>query len=292
MKKYLCVDVGGTSIKFGIYSGEGELIRKLDPIETVNTETHNGIVEAVLSVATKVQTEVEGVAISTAGITDTNEGRIIYSGYTIPGYTGTNWKELIKEATGLPCEIQNDVNAAALGEKWLGALKEVQNGVCLTVGTGIGGAVLLNGKIHSGVNFSAGEIGYMDIGEDNLQNLASTSSLVKRVKKRKWETLSGFEIFKKAKAGDQICKEEIQRMVEYLSKGLVNIVYLFNPEKIVLGGGVMAQQDYLKPLIVEAVAKRIQDPFFLSTEFAFAELGNDAGLLGALYHFKQKQRIK
>lgn len=292
MKKYLCVDVGGTSIKFGIYSKDGELVRRLESIETVNTETHHGIVEAVLSVATDVKDEVAGVAISSAGIADTDAGKIIYSGYTIPGYTGTNWRKLIAEATGLPCEIENDVNAAALGEKWLGALKNIENGVCLTVGTGIGGAVLLNGHIHSGVNYTAGEIGYMDIGEDNLQNLASTSGLVKRVEERTGETLNGYDIFERAKAGDEICREEIERMVAYLSKGLINIMYLFNPERIVLGGGVMAQQAYLKPLIQEAVADRIEDPFFFSTDIAFAELGNDAGLLGALYHFKQKQRIK
>lgn len=286
------MDVGGTSIKFGIYSKEGELVRKLDAIKTVNTETHHGIVEAVLAVATDIQDEVAGVAISSAGIVDTNAGKIIYSGYTIPGYTGTNWRELIHDATGLPCEIENDVNAAALGEKWMGALKEIENGVCLTVGTGIGGAVLLNGQIHSGVNYTAGEIGYMDLGEDNLQNLASTSGLVKRVEERTGRALNGYQIFEKAKAGDQVCIEEIQRMVDYLSKGLVNIMYLFNPERIVLGGGVMGQQEYLNPLIQEAVAKRIEDPFFLSTDIAFAELGNDAGLLGALYHFKQKQRIK
>ena len=279
------MDVGGTSIKFGVYSVEGKLVRKLDPITTYNTETHNGIVEAVLSVAKAVKDEVAGVAISSAGIVNTEEGKIIYSGYTIPGYTNTNWKQLIKDETGLDCEVENDVNAAALGEKWLGALQDVSNGVCLTVGTGVGGAVLVNGSIHSGTNYTTGEIGYMDIGEDKLQDLASTSSLVKRVAARTGEELNGFDIFEKAKAGETIYEEEIQNMVDYLSKGLVNIIYLINPEKVVLGGGVMAQQDYLEPMIQEAVAKRIEDPFFLSTEIAFAELGNDAGLLGALYHF-------
>lgn len=289
MEKYLCVDVGGTSIKFGIYSKEGQLIRKLDAITTYNTETHNGIVEAVLSVATEVKSEVAGVAISSAGIVNTKEGTIIYSGYTIPGYTHTNWKQLIKDATGLNCEVENDVNAAALGEKWLGALRDVSNGVCLTVGTGVGGAVIINGRIHSGANFTTGEIGYMDIGEDNLQNLASTSSLVKRVEARTGQLLSGFEIFEQAKAGNTLFEEEIHKMIENLSRGLVNIIYLLNPEKIVLGGGVMAQQAYLGPMIQKAVANRIEDPFFLSTKITFAELGNDAGLLGALYHYLQQQ---
>lgn len=292
LKQYLCVDIGGTSIKFGIYSEKGNLIRKIESKPSRNTETHNQIVETVLSVATEEKNNIDGVAISTAGIVDTINGKIIYSGYTIPNYVNTNWKEVIKKETGLDCAVENDVNAACLGEKWLGSLKDVSNAVCLTIGTGIGGSVMINNKIYSGINYTTGEIGYMIIGKDNFQNLASTSSLVARIEKRTGEILNGKEIFEKAKEGNTIYLEEINRMVEYLSRGLVNLIYMLNPEKIVLGGGVMEQQEFLEPLINQAIKEKIQDSFFLSTKIVFAQLKNDAGLVGALYNFLEQNQIK
>lgn len=287
MARHLCIDIGGTSIKFAICSQDGKILKKLPSFTTQNQ--HQGIVDTVISVIKDYKDLLNGVAISSAGIIDTDKGEVIHSGYTIPGYTHTNWKKVIKEATGLNCEVENDVNSAALGEKWLGALKESNNAVCLTIGTGIGGALFLEGNLYRGLSFSAGEVGYMTFGDKNFQDNASTSALVNRVENSIGKSTNGIEIFEQAKNGNSVCQEEISQMIKYLCKGLANIIYLFAPEKIVLGGGIMAQKEYLIPLINDQLAVEIEDSFFLKTKIEAASLGNDANLLGALYHFLQKQ---
>lgn len=288
---YFCADIGGTSIKYGIYNREGQLLQQLEPDESNNTVNRNHIVEAVLKKLDRVQKEctLTGVCLSTAGVVDSDKGEVVYSGYTIPGYTGTPWKRLIKEATSLPCEVENDVNAACLGEMWKGALKGADSAVCLTVGTGIGGAVVVNGQLYRGKGLTAGEIGYMNVDGGKFQDVASTTALVQRVFARKGELVDGRQIFDLAKRGDADCVAEIDRLTEDLAGGIVNLMYLLAPEKIALGGGIMAQAEYLGPRLKAAVAEQIEAPVFGTAELVFAQLGNDAGMIGALYNFKLRQ---
>jgi len=292
MKTVLCFDIGGTTIKCGLYREDGTLVKKIpsrptDPVTTPIIETVRKMVYEV-----KAYTSFSGIAISSAGVIDSQKGAVVYSGYTIPNYTGTNFKSTFEEEFSVPCEVENDVNAACLAEFWKGAGRGAESLVCLTIGTGVGGAVMIDGKLINGVGFTAGEIGYMAIDGNYFQDIASTTFLIQKANElagcQKFE--NGKEIFAGAIQKDLICQEAITQLIDNLAQGLVNIIYLLNPEKIVLGGGIMGQKDYLNGKIKEAVSVKLISPMFDKTEIDFAENGNDAGMLGALYHFVQKHK--
>jgi predicted NBD/HSP70 family sugar kinase len=290
MPNYLCIDIGGTSIKYGIYNETGDKVKNVHSDKTNNAIQEINILNTLCRKVEQVlkNLPLAGVCISSAGVVETVSGTISYSGYTIPNYTGTKLKEEIEKRFQLPCAVENDVNAACLGEYWKGALRGATSGVCLTVGTGIGGAVLVNGDIYHGFTGTAGEIGYMIQNGARFQDQAATSVLVRNVSKRKHLELDGQEIFKLAQAGDAVCMEEIAKFIHNLAIGIVNIQYLLNPEKIVLGGAIMAQEEYLKPKIEAEINSLIEDEVFNQTQLCFAELKNDAGMVGALYNFIKK----
>lgn len=291
MNNYLCVDIGGTTIKSGIYDENGQVVLTY-PL----SETNNSVAE--LNIVTRLNYLVEksikdyplaGVCISTAGVVNPETGEVIYAGYTIPNYSNTPLKEIIESNFQIPCEVENDVNAACLGEKWRGSLQGIDDAICLTVGTGIGGAILQGGCIQHGVGFTAGEVGYLQIDGENYQDIASTSALIKKVARLKNKQYDGKQIFEMALNGDTECIQAIDELVTGLTTGLVNIIYLLNPEAIVLGGGIMSQQAYLEPLILKKIAAKIEDKRFNQTKITFAALKNDAGMIGALYNFKKRQ---
>lgn len=284
-----CFDIGGTSIKYGVFERTGEGSRLLYSEETpTNAKVihGHGIQEKVFSMIEQMrsQYELHGVGISTAGQVDVKSGKIQYANKNIPGYTGMKWSEPILERFGLPCAVENDVKAAALGEYAYGAGRNCSDLLCITVGTGIGGALIIGGKIHHGYTNSAGEIGYMLIDGDILESKASTTALLARIKKRSEQPLlDGKELFERAKRGDSICREEIEAMCDSLALGIVNCCYIINPERIILGGGIMAQSDYLRPIIERYISK-YADPFlYEKIKIDFAQLGNHAGLYGAAY---------
>ncbi|WP_414838808.1 ROK family protein [Carnobacterium sp. TMP28] len=294
MKKYLCIDIGGTAIKYSVYNelGESDIAVKSALVQQTSegTEIMDNVVKIVSD--TLERETIAGICISSAGVVDATLGKVIYSGYTIPNYTGTPIKAILEEKFAIPCEVENDVNCACLGEYWLGAGRNSSSLICLTVGTGVGGAIMLEDRLVHGYSHTAGEIGYMTILGENFQDLASTSSLIKRVAERKnkeeAQGLTGYKVFELAKKGDIVCIEEIDNMVKTLALGITNLLYLFNPETLILGGGIMGQKEMLKEKIDQAVAETIIDPMFNKTTIKFAQKGNDAGLLGALYHFKNK----
>lgn len=294
MSKYLCIDIGGTAIKYGVYNELGESEKEVK--STLVKQTNEGSeimdkVNEIISNIIKLYT-IDGICISSAGVIDASLGKVVYSGYTIPNYTGTPIKAIIEENFNIPCEVENDVNCACLGEYWLGAGRDSASLVCLTVGTGVGGAIMLDNKLINGYSHTAGEIGYMNILGENFQDLASTSSLIKRVLERKnnedSQNLTGYQIFELARQGDVICIEEIDKTIKMLALGITNILYLFNPETLVLGGGIMDQKEMLKEKIDQAISNAFVHPMFNKTTIKFAQKGNDAGLLGALYNFKNK----
>lgn len=291
MKKYISIDIGGTAIKYGIISENAEIILK----ETMKTEAWKGgssilqktigIIEDLL---TRVPEKIFGICISTAGMVDTKKGTIFYSAPLIPHYAGTEFKKMLEERFLIPCEVENDVNCAGLAECISGAAKECQVVVMLTIGTGIGGCIILNGKVFHGFSNSACEVGYMHLDGGEFQTLGSASTLTKKVSDRKGEseeTWEGYHIFEAAKQGDEICKQAIDEMVDILGKGIANICYVINPEIVVLGGGIMTQETYLRDRIQNAVKKYLVSGIEEHTKIAFAKHRNDAGMLGAFYHF-------
>ena len=201
-------------------------------------------------------------------------------------------QQQIEKEFNIPCEVENDVNCAALGEYWLGAAKNSHSCACLTIGTGIGGCIIIGGKVIHGFSNSAGEVGYMKINGSTFQELAATSKLVEKVAKRKKinkEELNGKIIFNLAKEGDIDCIEEIDNLVDTLALGISYIVYLINPEVVVLGGGIMAQREYLEERINTALKDKLIDKVYKSVKIKFAQNQNNAGMLGALYNFKSKK---
>lgn len=244
---------------------------------------------------TRAESLLAGICISTAGMVDEIKGEIIHAGPQIPEYKGTKWKEEIERTFSIPCEVENDVKCAGLGEYSFGSGKGAGSMLCLTIGTGIGGSFILNGEVYHGTSHSAMEIGYMQIPGGMFQRMASTSALVKRVASRKGETeelWNGKRIFEEVAKEDKICLEELDRLCDALSIGLSNLCYAFNPECIVLGGGIMEQKEILLPKIWGHLQEHLVPIVAENTRLLAASLGNRAGLLGAYVHFHNRQKGK
>ena len=300
MMYYICIDIGGTSIKYGVLSEKGEIF--IDgTVSTKVTEKENFILSDVKKLIRNIldeyrNYEIKGICVSTAGVVNPEKGEIAYAGPTIPKYTGTKIKEELEKEFSISCEVENDVNCAGLGEYWKGAGKGSKSMVCLTIGTGVGGSVILDGKLLNGIGYTAGEIGYMDVNGNYIQNIASSKYLVEKVQKEKVEkkgiidTITGVDIFELAKRGDEICIAGINEIISNLAVGVRNIIYLLNPEVIVIGGGITAQKEYLEEKIRNEVNDGMISDMFRKTRIELAQQGNQAGLLGALYNFLNKNK--
>lgn len=293
MEKYVSIDIGGTAIKYGIIDDMGRILCR----EERKTEAEKGGPE-ILNKAVRIverykkEYEISGICISTAGMVDVEKGEIFHAAPLIPDYTGTKFKETMQEIFHIPCEVENDVNCAGLAEYTSGAAKGSKAVVCLTIGTGIGGSILIDGEIYHGYSNSACEVGYMHMFESDFQTLGASSILCRKVAgskgqlKEEWD---GIRIFKEAKEGDEDCIRAIDEMTDILGRGIANICYVMNPQIVVLGGGIMAQEEYLKPRIQKALDKYLIPELAKHTVLKIAEHRNDAGMLGAFYHFRNRQ---
>ena len=323
-KRYFALDIGGTKTKYALLGEKGEILSTYEKdteaqrggsfiLENVKGEIRRVLaelkgnppvgaqadtkVDAKAERTTEAKTEplLSGICISTAGMVDEIKGEIIHAGPQIPEYKGCKWKEEIERRFSIPCEVENDVKCAGLGEYSFGSGKGTSSMLCLTIGTGIGGSFILNGEVYHGTSHSAMEIGYMQIPGGMFQRMASTSALVKRVASRKGEPeelWNGKRIFEEVAKEDKICLEELDRLCDALSIGLSNLCYAFNPECIVLGGGIMEQKDILLPKIWGHLQEHLVPIVAENTCLLAASLGNRAGLLGAYVHFHNRQKSK
>ena len=293
---YICFDIGGTSIKYGVADEKGNLLLKGEAPNEIQTKGVDGFIKSLVSITEtyrdKYEYDLQGIAVSTAGVVDLNKGIILYAPKYFPGYPGTALGEQLKKRCGLPCTVENDVNAAALGEYWLGAGQGATSLFCITVGTGIGGCAILNGKVIHGAAFCAGEAGLQHIcPEGTWEEMASTRALIRNVAKVKGlpETeLDGKKIFAMAQDGDAEATAAIEKQMEDLAAGIANICYILNPERIIVGGGIAAQEAYLYPKLDAALRKRLLPFVYERLSLRFAALKNDAGMIGALYNFIMK----
>lgn len=294
MNKYVSIDIGGTAIKYGVIDEAGTILRKYE----MKTEAEKGgpsILEKALGIVETFMAEetISGICISTAGMVDTKKGEIFYSAPLIPNYAGTKFKETMETRFGVPCEVENDVNCAGLAEYAAGASKGSSSAIMLTIGTGIGGCMIVNGKVFHGFSGSACEVGYMHMYGSDFQTLGAASILTKKVaewKNEPVEVWNGYHIFEEAKKGDAICNRAIDEMVDILGQGIANICFVVNPEVVVLGGGIMAQEEFLRAKIENAVNKYLVSSIAEHTSIAFAKHRNDAGMLGAFYNYMQHQK--
>lgn len=289
MKQYICIDIGGTAIKYGVVqSGEIPKIIRTDSCKTPENGTK--ILQKVFDIIEALKRncgQTEAVCISSAGIVNSEEGCILEANDDlIPGYTGTKIADRVKEKFGTPCFVENDVNCAAMAEYYAGAAKGYHSMLMLTIGTGIGGAFIAGGKLLKGHTYSACEVGYMNMEEGTFEEIAATSALVARTAKRLHKTadeISGKWIFEQAQDGNEVCIEEIDRMCDILAKGISNICYVLNPEIVLLGGGISAQTDWLKPRIEMGMEKYLIPVIRKKTKLDFAKFKNQAGMIGAYY---------
>ncbi len=294
MKKYISIDIGGTMIKYGIIN-ENHMVEEFYNCDTEADKGGAYLIEKIKKLVKREQDRkmIYGICISTAGIVDAQKGKIIYANDSIPDYTGMRVKEILESECGIPCEVENDVNCAGLSEQYAGAAKGSKVTVCLTVGTGIGGCILIEGKVFGGFSNSAGEVGYMRIGDEDFQSKASSRAMVSQVNAIKGhkdkDQLNGQQIFELAKSGDQVCKDAIAGMCETLGYGIANICCVVNPEVVVLGGGIMKQQEYLQPLLQASLGKYLVEPIRQHVRLTFAQNGNRAGMIGAFFNFQKRQ---
>lgn len=292
MKRYISIDIGGTAIKYGIIGGDGQILSR----NTMRTEAQRGgpaILDTVLGIAGQLSAKekISGICISTAGMVDVDRGVITYSAPLIPDYAGTEYKKVMEERFRIPCEVENDVNCAGLAESVSGAAAGSRISLMLTVGTGIGGCIVIDGEVFRGFSGSACEVGYMSMRDSDFQTLGAASILSKKVagwKQEPPESWNGYRIFESAKAGDDLCIRAIDEMADVLGQGIANICYVLNPEIVVLGGGIMAQEEFLRDKIEAAIGKYLVSGIARHTRLAFAKHRNDAGMLGAFYHFRRR----
>lgn len=304
MKYCFGVDIGGTTVKIGLFTTEGELLEKWE-IKT-RTENHG---EAILpdvaeSLQNKMQeknirkSEVDGIGIGIPA--PVMEDGVVQKTANL----GWGYKEVtreMKELTGLPVAAGNDANMAALGEMWLGAGKGQKNVIMVTLGTGVGGGIIVNGKPLAGSHGAGGEIGHFCVNEEEtetcgcgntgcLEQYASATG-ISRLARRRLErddspsSLRGSEISAKAvfdalKEGDAVAKEIVEEFGSYLGHALAAIAVITDPSVIVIGGGVSKAGE----ILLEYVEKYFHEKAFFAnqdTRFVLAQLGNDAGICGA-----------
>lgn len=293
MKEYICIDIGGTSIKYGMVREDGSFLTTGEMPTEAMQYGGPGIMEKAKKIVETYQAEYrpEGICVSTAGMVDCENGKITYASPLIPDYTGTEIKKTLEELYGIPCEVENDVNCAGLAEHFAGAARGSRISVCLTIGTGIGGAILIDGKVFHGFSGSSCEVGYMHLPGGEFQDLGASSILVKKVasyKNTDPEEINGKYVFEQAKQGDEDCIRAIREMCEVLGMGIANICYVVNPEVVVLGGGIMAQKEYLKDLLRDSLDKYLLPSVAQHTRLEFAQNQNQAGMLGAYYNFRSR----
>ena len=291
---YICIDIGGTAIKYGLASADGQLI------ETKSTPTHAhqgggpGIVRTVRQLIRQYMETgpLLGIALSTAGMVDPQKGRIFYAlADSIPDYTGTEWKEILEGEFHIPCAVENDVNCAALGELWLGAGKGCTSAFMMTIGTSIGGCAIYDGHIIHGAGCSAGEIAYMRVPGGRLHDLASATRLVRDVATAKGvspDELDGKAVFSMAAKGDTDALRAIDDLSRDIAVAIGNVITVLQPQVVILGGGIMAQEGVFRPRLERYVSRQLPPAMYEPARIAFARLGNRAGMLGALYHLRQQ----
>lgn len=285
-----CLDIGGTSIKVAVSDREGNLKEKgFVKVEETFEALMGNIVEWINSMKEKY--EIEGIAISSPGAVDTKTG-IVGGASAVPCIHGPNWKEEILKRTSLRASIENDANCAALAEVFSGTAKGVSDMMFLVCGTGIGGAIVNNGKIHHGKHLHGGEFGYMLMEEDdgqfyNFSEVASTMSFVRRVRKHyNDESWDGVKVFEEAANGNEVCIEAIERFYKNLAKGIFNIQYVYDPEMILLGGAISEREDFIDRInekIDEIMSKveiaKVRPQVLTCTH------KKDANLIGAVANF-------
>lgn len=308
MSKYVFgVDVGGTTVKMGWFDIEGNLLDKWE----IPTRTENGGEKILPDIAESIHAKMKEKKVEkedVAGVGLGAPGPIDASG-TVYGAVNLGWgtfsiSDKLSGLLGVEVKAGNDANVAALGEMWKGGGKGCRNIVAVTLGTGVGGGIIVNGEILTGANGAGGEIGHIHVEDEEtevcgcgntgcLEEYASATGVVRLAKRalqatnepsvlreRPEDKISAKAVFDAVKEGDALAVKIAEQFGEYLGKGLAVIACVVNPEMFVIGGGVSKAGeilfDYIRPHFEKTVFKGCKN-----VKFALATLGNDAGIFGA-----------
>jgi predicted NBD/HSP70 family sugar kinase len=287
MNYYLAIDVGGTFIKYGKVDGNGKLLSKKQVTTPFNEQ--NAIINRVEKIVMKAiadEGQPLGIGISTAGVVDTVLGEVIYAGSTIANYDGTNFKQHLETAFSIPVIVNNDVNAALLGEQWQGAARGQSDVYCITLGTGIGGAYFHN-KLVTGTGSKAGEVGYLLYDQQTnttYEQRASASALNERAVQELGKSINLIDLFASAKEHDLKSNKIIDMWACDVAEGLAQIIIIVDPKLLLIGGGISHQGDFLLNKIERYIDHFLPENFN-QTELRCTALGNDAALLGAVSNY-------
>ncbi|PCR99056.1 ROK family protein [Lactococcus fujiensis] len=281
----LTIDIGGTSIKYAIYEKE---LAELGSVDTPdNLDSFYQVLSDIVTTY-KQKHHLSGVAISAPGAVNKQSG-VIEGASALPYIHNFNIHKALEEIFELPVSIENDANCAALAEVKFGAAKGLNNVLFIVLGTGVGGSVVMDGKVHHGKHLFGGEFGFMLMdNEHSFSQLGTTVRMAERYNQRTNQQLDAIEIFELAFAGDEIAKEEMEVFTYNVAKGIFNLQYSFDPELIILGGGV-SQADWLIPEL-EKQLRKIMDKIRIAPfmpELAICHYRNNANLIGAAADFIQ-----
>jgi glucokinase len=311
MKPYLVgVDLGGTFIKTALITLQGDIVKKVE----IPSEKESGPERVINNICTSIQLavkeagqifdQVQGIGLGTPGPLNTQKG-IVCNAVNIPGFINIPLRDVIQERFGIPAYLENDANAAGYGEYWKGAGRGSSLMVAYTLGTGVGGGIIIDGKLIRGANDSGGELGHMTIVPDGemcscgnrgcVEAYASATFLVKHTSAKlkkgcpslltKWleegKILTAKLIDEARRAGDAFSAEMLQGVGYYLGLGVANVVSALNPDVVVVGGGMMKAGEIILEPVRREVQKRTFREHYEHLRIVAAELGNDAGVIGA-----------
>jgi glucokinase len=279
------IDVGGTAIKLGRFTPDGTCLQSLT-VATPQPTTPGAVVAVILDAIAQIDPDDQTVAIGvgTPGPADAT-ARIAKVAINLAGWHDVPLADWLETKTGKPTIISNDANCAGLGEAWLGAGRHFQNLILLTLGTGVGGAIILNGKLFVGHQGAAGELGLITFNPDgpicnsgnqgSLEQYASVTAIRRRTLKEP------AELGALAQAGDAKALTFWQEYGRDLGIGLASLIYVLTPEAIVIGGGVSASFEFFLPAVKAEIEKRVMPTSRAGLQILPAELGNFAGIVGA-----------
>ena len=311
---YLGIDLGGINIAVGLVDENGKILRK-DSVPTGKLRKAEEIITDMASLCKKVtedagfkMEDVKAIGIGSPGTPDVKEKRIIYTNNIVNFVDVHIEKELQKYFPDMPVFLENDANAAAFGEKMAGAAKGLSDVIVVTLGTGVGGGIMIDGKIYAGFNHAGAELGHMIIKYDGkectcgrrgcIEAYASVTALIEQTKEmmemhpeskmheiaKKSGEVNGRTSFDAAKMGDSAALEVVKQYAEYVGMGISDFINIFQPEAVVVGGGISKEGDYLLDPVREYVSRNTYGCSIMNikkTKIVAAKLGNDAGIIGA-----------
>jgi len=285
MKYFIGVDVGGTFIKIGVVSERGEIVEK-KKIPTPKNAGYKVIIEGIREYLGKWK--ILGIGVGLPGLINTEKG-VVHRITNIKGWNNVPLQKLIEKAVKLPAKIDNDVNCMAFAEAIFGNAKGKKNVFGITLGTGVGGGIVIDGKIYRGANFTAGEVGHVTVDKNGpkcncgnrgcLETIAGNKRILSRAKAIGINSLE--ELNSAAMKGNKKAKKIWEETGECIGIVLAGVVNILNPELISIGGGVANAGDLIMKSIRKTVKNRAISVARDSVKIEFSKLGNDAGILGA-----------